>query len=173
MKKGFTMIDNNFLEAVMASDLNATEIKVLLAIARYSYGYQRGECTLAVDYITKICGRSKRMVLKALKSLCERHYVIKKKVEGKNILSYALDYTCLGEQRCTEEVQSSSSALVKNSSPYKYNNINKNYIYKSRNDFNVPTPKATAFSNFTPRGDIDYRRLEMDALRRKLMRAKE
>ena len=37
----------------------------------------------------------------------------------------------------------------------------------------VPTPKATKFNNFEPRSNIDYKKLELEALRRRLARSKE
>lgn len=37
----------------------------------------------------------------------------------------------------------------------------------------VPTPKATKFNNFEPSGNIDYKKLEMEALRKQLARLKE
>ncbi len=42
---------------------------------------------------------------------------------------------------------------------------------KKTND--VPTPKATKFNNFEPSGNIDYKKLEMEALRKQLARLKE
>lgn len=37
----------------------------------------------------------------------------------------------------------------------------------------VPTPKATKFNNFEPKSGIDYKKLEMEALRRRISRNKE
>ena len=37
----------------------------------------------------------------------------------------------------------------------------------------VPTPKATKFNNFAPSGNIDYKKLEMEALKKQLARLKE
>ena len=38
---------------------------------------------------------------------------------------------------------------------------------------NVPTPKATKFNNFEPSGNIDYKKLELEALKKQLARLKE
>lgn len=37
----------------------------------------------------------------------------------------------------------------------------------------VPTPKATKFNNFESSGNIDYRKLEMDAIKKRISRSKE
>lgn len=37
----------------------------------------------------------------------------------------------------------------------------------------VPTPKATKFNNFAPSGNIDYKKLELEALKKQLARLKE
>lgn len=55
----------------------------------------------------------------------------------------------------------------------KDNNLNNiNNLYSARES--VPTPKATKFSNFTPRkSNIDYRAIELNALRKRLERMRE
>lgn len=47
----------------------------------------------------------------------------------------------------------------------------KNHTPSSRET--VPTPKATKFNNFESRSNIDYKKLELDALRKRLARSKE
>ncbi|MEE1043388.1 MAG: hypothetical protein UH854_05435, partial [Clostridia bacterium] len=37
----------------------------------------------------------------------------------------------------------------------------------------IPTPKATKFNNFESKHNIDYKKLEMEALRRRISRNKE
>lgn len=55
----------------------------------------------------------------------------------------------------------------------KENNLNNiNNLYSAREC--VPTPKATKFSNFTPKkSNIDYRAIELKALRKRLERMRE
>lgn len=49
----------------------------------------------------------------------------------------------------------------------------KNNKSKPKRMNSVPTPKATKFNNFEPSGNIDYKKLEMEALRKQLARLKE
>ena len=91
MKKGYTKFDNEILEALIKADINSTELKVMLVIIRYSYGYQRDSCNLAVNYIAKICNRSNNSIKNSLKKLCEKNYIIKEIVVGKRILSYKIN----------------------------------------------------------------------------------
>lgn len=44
---------------------------------------------------------------------------------------------------------------------------------KPKTNGNIPTPKSTKFNNFEPKGNIDYKKLEMEALRRRISRNKE
>ncbi|MBR5517694.1 MAG: DnaD domain protein [Clostridia bacterium] len=49
----------------------------------------------------------------------------------------------------------------------------KNDSIKPKKVNTVPTPKATKFNNFAPSGNIDYKKLEMEALKKQLARLKE
>ncbi len=44
---------------------------------------------------------------------------------------------------------------------------------KTSTNITIPTPKATKFNNFEPSGNIDYKKLELEALRRRISRNKE
>ena len=54
-----------------------------------------------------------------------------------------------------------------------YKNIKNNKNIKNIYNNNVPTPKATKFSNFTQTSNVDYKKLEMDALRKRIERNRE
>lgn len=43
---------------------------------------------------------------------------------------------------------------------------------KPKTNGNIPTPKATKFNNFESRSNIDYKKLEMDALKKKISKIK-
>lgn len=49
----------------------------------------------------------------------------------------------------------------------------KNDKSKPKKINSVPTPKSTKFNNFEPSGNIDYKKLELEALRKQLARLKE
>lgn len=181
MNKGFTKFDNTLLEAIMRADFNGTEMKVIITIVRYTAGYQRTVGTLSAACISLLTGKSERCVKYALKSLYEKN-VISKFTEG-GVNSYSVndvtswrDYENLhicSEINFTNTVKNASLPSVKQTAHIK-DNINKyKYNFKdTEKKFSVPTPKATKFNNFTPSGNIDYKKLEMDALKRQLERFK-
>ena len=181
MKKGFTKFDNTLLEAIMRADFNGTEMKVLITIVRYTAGYQRSVGTLSAACISVLTGKSERCVKYALKSLYEKNVISKFTENGVN--SYSVkdvtlwkDYENLhlySEVNCTDIVKNASPSSVKQTAHNKYN-INKyKYNFKDgEKKTSVPTPKPTAFSNFTSRGETDYEKLEMEALKKRVERFK-
>ena len=172
MKKGFTMVDNNVYDYLMGADLTCTELKILLAIIRYTTGFHRDECTLTASFISRITKKGVRTVRYALKELCDKGLILKKHISKNGIITYSLG---IFEDaiNCSGSVQSVAQEGVQSVAPNKYNNINKNfYINKGRKSV-IPTPKATKFSNFESKHIIDYKRLEMEALRRRIERNRQ
>ena len=181
MNKGFTKFDNTLLEAIMRADFNGTEMKVIITIVRYTAGYQRTVGTLSAACISVLTGKSLRCVKYALKSLTEKNVISKFTENGVN--SYSVndvttwkDYENLhlcSEINSTDAVKSLAPRPVQRVAHNK-DNINKyKYNFKDQEQkFSVPTPKPTKFNNFKPSGNIDYKRLEMDALKRQLKRLK-
>ena len=88
MKKGFTKVDNIIFEALLIADINCTQLKVLLAIIRYTYGYSREECMITASYIARITGKSLRSVQYSLKKLCDMGIIEKRKSHKNNINWY-------------------------------------------------------------------------------------
>ena len=43
---GFTRFDNDLLRAILTSDFTKRQLKILLLIIRFSYGYQKGYAVL-------------------------------------------------------------------------------------------------------------------------------
>lgn len=180
MNKGFTKFDNSLLEAIMRADFNGTEIKVLITIVRYSYGYQRKAGTLSAACISVLTGKSIRCVKYALKSLSEKNVI--SKITENGINSYSVkdvtlwdDYENLhlcSEVNCTDTVKKIAPLTVQQIAHNKDNinkNIKDNYI-NNQNNFCVPTPKATKFNNFTSGSNIDYHKFEMAMLRKRMDR---
>lgn len=182
MNKGFTKFNNTLLEAIMRADFNGTEMKVLITIVRYTYGYQRKAGTLSAACISVLTGKSLRCVKYALKSLTDKNVISKFTESGVN--SYSVndvtqwdDYENLhlcSETDCTDAVKDTAPSTVQQTAHNK-ENINKNIKYnfkEQKSNVTVPTPKATKFNNFAPSGNIDYKKLEMDALKRQMERLK-
>ena len=166
LTKGFTMFDNNVYDYLIGADLTCTELKIIMTIIRYTTGFHREECTLTASFISKLTKKTERCIEYSLKKLCERNLIVKKRKENSKMNLYSLgDFWCKEFRDDTENIFGTTPKEI---SDNKYNNINKNnYINKSRENY-VPTPKATKFSNFENKHVIDYKRLEMEALQRRI-----
>jgi len=90
MKKGYTKIENKILEFLMKAEMNCTDIKVFLAIIRYTYGFGRDECTITASYISDITGKSLRNVQESLKNLCDMGVIEKRKADKYNRNCYKI-----------------------------------------------------------------------------------
>ncbi len=173
MSKGFTKFYNIILEALIGADISCTDIKVILAIIRYTYGYSKDECMITAPYLAKITGKSLRSIKYSLNKLCDMGILEKRESHKNNIQLYKI--TSVDKWKGCNILHHHSAedctTAVQRIAPNKDNNINiNNYIYKNREGRTwVPTPKATAFSNFESTADkIDYKKLEMDALMRRI-----
>lgn len=74
-KEGYTRLSNELMSFLCSCDLNATELKVLLFLIRYSKGFRRDTVRAGYSYIAKGTRCSERTVRRALKVLIEKGYV--------------------------------------------------------------------------------------------------
>lgn len=75
--KGFTKFPNLLLEKLMTTDLTARELKVLLSVIRYTFGYHvEGGDRFSVTRLSELTGINRSNVSRALKSLIERRMVL-------------------------------------------------------------------------------------------------
>lgn len=84
LNDGFTRIANEILGALSRINLSAYETSVLLFIFRNTYGWQRKEDLLALDFIAEGTGIRKQHVWRALQSLREKRMIISKAIAGKH-----------------------------------------------------------------------------------------
>ena len=70
-ENGYTPIANELLEAVYMSEFTATELKMLLFVMRYTYGFSREEHQFSLTFISKGIGISKRYVSMSAAKLIE------------------------------------------------------------------------------------------------------
>ncbi len=68
-KKCFTAIPNELLEAVYSSDLNATELKIVLAVIRYTYGYNRDRAEMSITFIAAATRINRDFAAKCIRKL--------------------------------------------------------------------------------------------------------
>lgn len=74
-RKGYTKIDNDLFSFLYSNELNASELKVLLFLIRYTKGFSRDTCRASLSYIAKGTNRSVETIRKSIKSLSEKGYI--------------------------------------------------------------------------------------------------
>ena len=74
MQKGFTALPNSILKILMSS-FTIAETRILLTIARYTYGYNRDRASLPLAFISSEVGISKTNVAKSVRSLINRKII--------------------------------------------------------------------------------------------------
>lgn len=73
LEGGYTRIANEILEQVMKVTLNGTQHRILLAVWRFTYGFQRKEHTMSIRFIASLINASRSQVGRELDVLIERN----------------------------------------------------------------------------------------------------
>lgn len=74
-ENGYTPISNELLDQIIISNFNATQLRIIFAIFRYTYGFHRKSHVLSLSYLATVTGTSKRYVSKELKNLIDRDVI--------------------------------------------------------------------------------------------------
>lgn len=75
-ENGYTPIANELLEVICATNFNATQLKILFFIMRYTYGFSRKEHAFSLNFISRGIGISKRYVAEELKTLIKNNVLV-------------------------------------------------------------------------------------------------
>lgn len=75
LEDGYTRIANEILDQIMKVSLNGTQFRLILAIWRYTYGYQRKGHYLSIRFLAKVIGASRSQVERELSALIDRKIV--------------------------------------------------------------------------------------------------
>jgi phage replication O-like protein O len=75
LEKGFTRIANELMEKMIQQNLNGTQFRIVMAIWRYTYGFQKTEKALSISYLAKQIDANRNQVDRALNSLIAREIV--------------------------------------------------------------------------------------------------
>ena len=71
MNGGYTKFDNNFLTGIYASGLNGGECGVVLAVLRYTCGFNRSDHLFSYSFLEKVTGKSRSTVRRVVKKLMD------------------------------------------------------------------------------------------------------
>lgn len=76
LESGFTQIPNELLEIIYSTKFNATQLKIILVVWRYTYGFQRKSYKFAEVFLSKATGIHKIQLSKEIKKLIEMNVLI-------------------------------------------------------------------------------------------------
>jgi phage replication protein O, N-terminal domain len=93
--KGFTMINNNFYERILATKIGGPKLKIVLAIVRQTEGYHLDEAPMSSRFIEKMTNIDHRNVERYIKQLLEKKIIFQRTGEkmkwGKKVYIYWLN----------------------------------------------------------------------------------
>ena len=91
---GYTGIANEILDEIMKANLNGTQFRLVIAIWRNTYGYQRKHRELSVTYLAEVISSSRSAVDRELKVLIARNVINSIEIgqKGARVLSFNKNY---------------------------------------------------------------------------------
>ena len=152
IENGYTAVANEILDHLYKQPLNGTELKVIMCILRYTFGFQRKSHNLSATFIAKWGNCDLRTVKRALKKLQQDRVIIYINSEQRGVtaeLMFNKDYEqwCTGGQNVTSGendtggqnvtgvVGKMTPELVGKMTPKKIKKENKNIKTKYYDDF--------------------------------------
>lgn len=76
LENGYTRVANEILEEVVTRKFNATQLSVLMTVWRMTYGFNRKDHEIAISFLMKATGFSKRNIQEAINSLLQNKVLI-------------------------------------------------------------------------------------------------
>ncbi|WP_226677246.1 replication protein [Mesobacillus jeotgali] len=76
IEQGYTRVANEILENIMKVSLNGTQFRIVMAVWRFTYGFQRKEHELSIGFIATAISASRSQVDRELTVLIERKILI-------------------------------------------------------------------------------------------------
>ncbi|MBG9756747.1 hypothetical protein ABD89_13740 [Lysinibacillus sphaericus] len=129
LKNGHTRIANEILEEIMKLNLNGTQFRLLLAIWRYTYGYQRTTNDISTSFLTRAINANRTQVSRELATLIDRNIVsvIGIGSKGGRKMGVNKNYEEWDEQLPSKEVAPEIPAQTKQVKKPKYDEENTYY----------------------------------------------
>ena len=75
LENGYTRIAHELLEQIVLADFSGAEFKILFAIVRQTYGYQKKSAAISMMQFSDMCGLHETTVSKTMKKLIEKKVV--------------------------------------------------------------------------------------------------
>lgn len=74
-ENGYTAIANELLEALTKAKFNGTQFRIINAVIRYTYGFNRKSHQLSATFISKATGIGLRQITRELSTLADRNVI--------------------------------------------------------------------------------------------------
>ena len=71
---GYTPIANEILEQICKVKLNGTQLRIIMAIWRFTYGFSRNEHEMSIGFLAKAIDADKIYTSKELAKLIDKNY---------------------------------------------------------------------------------------------------
>lgn len=117
LKREFTRVANDILDEVMKLNLSASQLRIIIAVWRWTYGFQRPEYEMPSNFISRKTGIHAAQVRREVKSLCDRNILIQK--QGKRG-AWILAFNKYHDQWTGKEVKPMPDKKTKSKKPDKY-----------------------------------------------------
>lgn len=107
LNNGHTRIANEIMNEIMKLNLNGTQFRLIMAIWRYTYGFQRKAHEMSTTYLSELIEAGRGQVDRELKALIEQNIItvigIGKK--GARLLSFQKNYKRWGKAQEDEAIK--------------------------------------------------------------------
>lgn len=105
IKYGYTRIANEILEEIMKLNLNGTQFRLVLAIWRYTYGFQRKTNEMSISFLAKLINANRTQINRELSILIDRNIITVNSVgsKGARVMGFNKNYKEWDEQLPTKE----------------------------------------------------------------------
>jgi len=129
LKNGHTRIANEIFDHIMKTNLNGTQFRLVLAIWRYTYGFQRKTNEMSTSFLTKAINANRTQVNRELATLIDRNIIKITGIgsKGARIMGFNKDYKEWDEQLPSKEVAPEIPAQTKQVKKPKYDEENTYY----------------------------------------------
>lgn len=162
---GYTGIANEILEQLAKARLNGTQMRIVLAVIRFTYGFKRKEHPLSVTFLATAIDSNKRNVQRELESLIMQRVLLASQVGRTRLLSLNKNY---------EEWELGEMEEKKKAAPKKKKEYSPDSTYYKMADYFIKQIKAVAedagVPHLTAKADVqksadDFRKLvELDGV---------
>lgn len=108
LNNGHTRIANEIFEEIMKTNLNGTQFRLVLAIWRYTYGFQRKTNEMSISFLSKIIDAGRSQVDRELTALIDRNIVVVIEIgsKGARVMGFNKNYKEWGDKAPTKKAVS-------------------------------------------------------------------